>query len=121
MEKLPDTEDESAKITRDEFDDAVDSMKKAKAPGPDGIPAEVWQNSSVAREVLFDFLQKVWNKETVPANLALCIFVLMYKNKGSPDDLTKYRALGLLNHAYKIMTVILLRRLIDECAGFFSD
>ena len=121
MEKLPDAEDESAKITRDEFDAAVDSMKKAKAPGPDGIPAEVWQNSTVAREVLFDFLQKVWNKETVPANLALCIFVLMYKNKGSPDDLTKYRALGLLNHAYKIMTVILLRRLVDECADFFSD
>ena len=45
----------------------------------------------------------------------------MYKNKGSPDDLTKYRALGLLNHVYKIMTVVLLRRLVEECADFFSD
>ena len=71
--------------------------------------------------MLFNFLKKVWDKESVPPNLALCIFVMMYKNKGSPDDCSKYRALGLLNHAYKIMSVILLRRLVKECAGFFSD
>ena len=121
LEQLPDSEDENEAITREEFDDAVDSMKKAKAPGPDGIPAEVWQRSSVARDMLFNFLKKVWDKESVPPNLALCIFVMMYKNKGSPDDCSKYRALGLLNHAYKIMSVILLRRLVKECAGFFSD
>ena len=96
-------------------------MKKSKAPGPDGIPAEVWQKSTVARDLLFGFIKKVWDKETVPPNLALCIFVMMYKNKGSQDDCSKYRALGLLNHSYKIMSVILLRRLVKECASFFSD
>ena len=121
LEKLPDSTDAKDQITKEEFDHAVNSMKKSKAPGPDGIPAEVWQNSSVAKEVLFGFLQKVWNKETVPPNLALCIFVMMYKNKGPPDDCTKYRALGLLNHAYKIMSVILLKRLVEECRHFFSD
>jgi len=120
-EDLPVTEEDSAAMTREEFDRAVDSMKKAKAPGPDEIPAEVWQNSAVAREQLFKFLQQVWNKETVPENLATCVFIMMYKNKGSPDDCTKYRALGLLNHAYKIMSVILLKRLVVECADFFSD
>ena len=121
LEKLPDSTDAKDQITKEEFDHAVNSMKKSKAPGPDGIPAEVWQNSSVAKEVLFGFLQKVWNKETVPPNLALCIFVMMYKNKGSPDDCSKYRALGLLNHAYKIMSIILLKRLVEECRHFFSD
>ena len=121
LEELPESKDAKDQITREEFDNAVNRMKKSKAPGPDGIPAEVWQHSAVAREVLFSFLQKVWNKETVPPNLALCIFVMMYKNKGSPDDCTKYRALGLLNHAYKIMSVILLKRLVAECQEFFSD
>ena len=120
-EDLPDSDDDNAAITREEFDHAVDSMKKSKATGPDEIPAEVWQNSNVAREQLFKFLQQVWNKEVVPENLAACIFVMMFKNKGSPDDCSKYRALGLLNHAYKIMSVILLKRLVDECAEFFSD
>ena len=120
-EDLPDSDDDNAAITREEFDHAVDSMKKSKATGPDEIPAEVWQNSTVAREQLFKFLQQVWNKEVVPENLAACIFVMMFKNKGSPDDCSKYRALGLLNHAYKIMSVILLKRLVDECAEFLSD
>ena len=52
-------------------------MKKAKTPDPDGIPAEVWQNSNVARDLLpvFEFLKKFLNKETVPANLALCMYI----------------------------------------------
>ena len=81
LEELSDSDDESAMLTREEFDKSVDSsMKKAKAPGSDEIPTEVWQNSVVARELLFDFLQKVWNKEAVPANLVMCIFILMYKS-----------------------------------------
>ena len=30
-------------------------------------------------------------------------------------------ALGLLNHTYKIVSVTLLKRLVDECSEFFSD
>ena len=41
-EDLSDSEDNSAAMTREEFDRAVDSMKKTKSPGPDEIPAEVW-------------------------------------------------------------------------------
>ena len=96
-------------------------MRKGKATGPDNIPSEVWQNSTVAQEALFEFLKEVWRKERVPAELALGIFVMIYKNKGSQNDCSKYRAIGLLNHAYKILSVILLRRLERECAKFFSD
>ena len=53
--------------------------------------------------------------------LAICIFIMLYKNKGSHNDCSKYRALGLLNHAYKIMSVVLLRRLVEECKDFFSE
>ena len=63
----------------------------------------------------------VSKKEQVSENLAVCICIMLYKNKGSSDDYTKYRAIGLLNHAYKIMTTILLRRLVKECAAFFSE
>ena len=115
------SEEEEDQITEEEFEEAVSRMRKAKATGPDNIPAEVWQHSKVAKEALFEFLQKVWQKEQVPAELALGIFVMIYKRKGSPDDCSKYRAIGLLNHAYKILSVILLRRLEQECAKFFSE
>ena len=85
------------------------------------IAVEVWKHSQVAQNALFTFLQAVWKKEEVPANLAVCVFVMLYKNKGSKNDLTKYRAIGLLNHAYKILSVVLLKRLVAECSEFFSD
>ena len=51
----------------------------------------------------------------------LCDDLQLYKKKGSPnDDCSKYRAIGLLNHAYKIMSVTLLTRIVEECDEFFS-
>ena len=97
-------------------------MKSNKAPGADAIPSEVWKNSEGAKEELFQFLSAVWNKERVPPNLAVCVFVMIYKRKGSHNDCTKYRAIGLLNHAYKIMmSTVLLRRIVAECNSFFSE
>ena len=57
----------------------------------------------------------------MPENLAVCIFVMIFKRKGSHNDCSKYRAIGLLNHAYKVMSVVLLRRLVKECGKFFSE
>ena len=41
--------------------------------GADGIPAEVFKNSEVTKNLLFAFLEKVWKKESVPAELAVDI------------------------------------------------
>ena len=94
-------------MERKEFEEAVRHMKKGKATGSDGIPAEVFQNSSVAKDVLFEFLREVWKKEKVPPELAVGIFVMLYK-KGSSDDCANYRCICLLNHAYKILNVMLM-------------
>ena len=107
-------------LERKEYDEAVRHMKNGKAPGADGIPAEVFKNSEVARNLLFAFLKKVWSKEYVPAELAVGVFVMLYK-KGSADDFSNYRCICLLKHAYKILSVILMRRLTKECADFLSD
>ena len=45
---------------------------------------------------------------------------MIYK-KGNSEDCANYRYIGLFNHTYKIMTVVLLRRLVEECADFFFD
>ena len=46
---------------------------------------------------------------------------MVYKKKGSRDDPDKYRALGLLNHAYKILSVCLLNRMVSETDWFLSE
>ena len=121
FEALPTCIDEKDEITRAEFEYAVNKMKKNKSTGIDGVPAEVWQRSAVAKECLFTFLSKIWQKEEVPVELAVAVFIMIFKNKGSSEDYSKYRCIGLLCHAYKIMTIILLQRLVAECSSFFSD
>ena len=107
-------------LTQEEFLQAVKRMKKGKATGPDGIPAEVWKHSQLAKEELYFFLRGLWQAEEVPKNFALCAFVMLYK-KDSKNDCANYRALGLLNHSYKILTICLLNRLVKETSWFLSD
>jgi hypothetical protein len=89
-------------LTYAEFSKAIKHLKKGKATGPDWIPGEISRGSKVASSELFFFLKHVWDQECVPKSLVLCVFIMLYKKKGSRDDPSMYRALGLLNHAYKV-------------------
>ena len=111
---------EEDQLTIKEYLDAVDRMKNGKAVGPDRVPAEVYKHSELARSELYFFLQQVWKHECIPKNLVLCMFVLIHK-KGSSEKLDNYRALGMLNHAYKILSICLLKRLVVETDWFVSD
>ena len=55
-EALPPSPHEDDVLTRQEFDAAVAKMKKQKTTDKDNIPVEVWQNSNVANNLLFEFL-----------------------------------------------------------------
>ena len=93
-------------------------MKAGKVADMDNIPAEIWQHLTVEREELFKFIKQVWHKESVPSNLVVCIFVMILKHKGSHNDCSKH---SLLNHTYKIMSVILLKRIVQECVDFLGE
>ena len=96
-------------------------MKNAKSTGPDGIPVEVWKGSTVAYSELYFFLKHAWEQECIPKSLVMCVFIMVYKKKDSRDDPDMYRALGLLNHSYKILSVCLLNRLVKETDWFLSE
>ena len=123
-EEFPDLGDygveEADTLTEKEYLAAVKRMKNAKSTGPDGIPAEVWKHSQLAKEELYFFVSALWQSEKIPKNFALCAFVLLYK-KGPKNMCANYRALGLLNHSYKILSVCLLNRLVKETSWFLSD
>ena len=46
-------------------------------------------------------------------------FVMIYKNKGSSNDLTKYRCIGLLTHVFKAFQQYLLEKIVEETQGFY--
>ena len=112
--------DEEDELGRKEFDEAVQHMWNGRVTGVDEIPAEVHKHSAVVKDVLYEFLKKVWTKEHVPAALTVEMFVMIFK-KGSHDDCSNYRCMCLLNHVYKILSVVLLKRLVKECESFLSE
>eukprot|EP01050_Picozoa_sp_SAG11_P009703 SAG11_NODE_930_length_6500_cov_4.853304_5_plen_83_part_00 len=72
-------------------------------------------------EVLYNLIRRIWKEETVPEDLVRGLFVMVYKGKGSSDDLTKYKCICLLNHAHKILSAVLLRRLASECEEWLPE
>ena len=108
-------------LTRSEFDLVMKRMKSSKAMGPDEIPIEVFKRCPQLADELFNYIQYVWDNEVLPTNMALAKFVMLYKNKGSTNDQSKYRCIGLLNHSYKLLTTIMLTRLLNCSESFLQD
>ena len=96
-------------------------MQNHKAVGPDGIPAEPIKYCPAVKDALFQIVVKIWEDEKLPDTLARAKFTMLYKNKGSPNDPTKYRCIALLNHSYKILSRMILMRLMKQTGGALPD
>ena len=123
MPPLPLERSAADALTREEFELALSRLKceKATGPGPDGVPVEVYKFSKKAKDELFSFMQQVWEQERLPTNFAQAKFTMLFKNKGSSRDPTKYRCIGLLNHSYKILSIIILRGLLLSSERYLQD
>ena len=112
-------------ITKDEFvEKAIKSLKVGKAPGPDGgVPAIVYKNCPLIKNELFQLLQFMWEEEVVPVTLVRVKFRMIYKHKGFSfsNDPSKYRCIALLNHAYKVLSYIILGRLLTTTDDLLQD
>mgnify|MGYP006202534835 CR=1 FL=1 len=103
---LPNTQGTEA-LSDAQFDSALTSMKNRKSCGPDNIPSELYKASPLYNCLLRDLLKKIWLDEEVPVEFVRATFVMLYKHKGSRNDPSKYRCIGLLNHAYKVLNTCL--------------
>ena len=108
-------------ITRKEFDVAMKRLKSGKATGPDGVPAAVYKNCPLIENELFRLLQFMWDEEVVPKSLTTTKFHMLFKQKDSNNDPSRYRDIAMLNHAYKVLSYILLGRLLSPSEGFLQD
>lgn len=120
MPDLP-ARDADNKLKAREVWKAVKSLKNHKAVGADGIPVEVYKASTSAFLLLYELLDRVWREEAVPVDLGVAIFKMLYKRKGSPNDPGKYRCIGLLNSAYKVLSTVMLQRLQVETKVYLKD
>ena len=101
----------------DEVQRAVRKTNSHKAPGIDGLPAEVYKyGGDQLLEKLTSLFTLCWSKGEVPGDLRDAVIVSLYKNKGEKSDCSNYRGVTLLSTAGKILARVLLDRLIPAIA-----
>lgn len=111
LEKFMNVQPETLEPTLEEVKQAIQHLKNNKAPGEDGLPAEVLKEGKeiVAREV-HKIILEVWKTETIPSEWKEAIVVPILK-KGDKQDCKNYRGISLLNTTYKVFSKILQKRL----------
>lgn len=89
-------------------------LKKAKAPGEDGIENEAWRfMSKEMGEEFWKMINRVWKGEGIPLDWNKGLICPIYK-KGEKSEVKNYRGITLMDTAYKIYATILNRRLEIE-------
>ncbi|KAK7481830.1 hypothetical protein BaRGS_00026977 [Batillaria attramentaria] len=117
-------------ITEKEIQEAIRHLKRNKASGWDGIPAEVLKNARYIIPFLKAFFNALLDAGYFPKPWCMSIIVPLYK-KGNADEPGNYRGVSLLSVVSKVFTYILNKRLTEwaeeqsviakEQAGVRSD
>jgi len=101
--------------TLDEVKKAIHQTSSGKAPGMDGIPAEVYKATGpIALATFHSIIHCIWEDVAIPQEFRDATIVSLYKNKGSKSDCGNYRGISLLSTAGKILARIILNRLITS-------
>ena len=87
-------------------------VKSHKSPGIDQIPAELIKarGRTICLEI-YKLITSIWKKEKLPEERKESIIIPIHK-KGDKTDCNNYRGISLLPNTYKILSSILLSRLI---------
>ncbi|BHF72286.1 hypothetical protein SprV_0401535000 [Sparganum proliferum] len=93
-----------------EVADAIRKLRNNKAPGEDGIPAEIFKSCvDTLAPWLHEVIERAWRDEVVPDDWGLGILVPILK-KGDKTRRENYRGISLIDVAAKIFAIVLLRR-----------
>jgi hypothetical protein len=105
-------EELDASTTEEELSKAIYSLAHGKAPGGDGIPAEVLQCAKpTLMRHLHTLLCQCREEGSVPQDMRDANIVTLYKNKGDRSDCNNYRGISLLSIVGKAFARVALKRL----------
>ena len=108
--------------TREELVTAIDKMKNGKAPGRDGIPAEIFKyGGELLTNRLYQLIVMSWQEGIIPQGFKDVSIVPIFKKKGDHRDCGNYRGISLLAIAGKIMAKIVQDRLSKLAEGILTE
>ncbi len=105
------TGEDEPEILLDEVREAVKALRKRKAPGCDGIEAEVWQAlGEKGTRIMWRLCRSIWKRKKWPAQWCRSVLIPLHK-KGDARLCSNYRTIALIPHASKVMLRIINNRL----------
>lgn len=90
------TDEQGRIILRDDYNKALEDMKRNKAPGVDNIPIELIENSEeTIKEELFKLVKEIYESGTIPEDFQKSIIISIPK-KLTADKYEDFRTLSLM-------------------------
>ena len=112
VETLPTQTELDHPPTMEELMEAVNALPARKAPGKDGISAELIKAAKgPLAPHLLDLLQQCWREGEVPQDMRDSVIVTLYKNKGDRSDCNNHRGISLMSIVGKCFARVALKRL----------
>ena len=117
----PPGNEDSQDILYSEVQAAINSLKRNKSPGSDGITAEMLQagGEPLSRQI-HKLCNKAWHEGTIPEEWGKSILVPIPK-KGDLSNCSNYRTISLINHTGKVLLIVLLNRLKNHLNPYLSE
>ena len=108
-------------VSKDEVLGAIKQLKSHKAPGVDGIHAEILKaGGDPMATMIHRLIEKIWEKEQVPEDWRKAVIVPLFK-KGDKSLCENWRGISLLSVVGKVFTRLLLNRLIHFTDSQLSE
>ena len=106
---IPDLEE--GEVTQEEVEKAIRAMKSGKAPGENGISANMLKALGLlAVEPLTKVLQLAYNRNEIPEEWNSAVIIPLFK-KGDRTRCGNYRGISLLDVCLKVYEKVLLNRI----------
>ena len=108
---LPEDATYDNSLLMEEVIQAIEGLKKRKAPGFDNIPAELLQaGGNHVHRVLHKICNEAWKANKWPEQWTKSLLIPLYK-KGNTKKCQNYRTISLISHPSKVLLKIILNRL----------
>ena len=102
------TRPEQGDFTLEELQQVIATLKAKKAPGPDGVPNELYKLLDQEAELaLLQAYNQIRSNLTIPPGWLEAKVVTIFKGKGSDTHPGNYRPIALLNVVYKILAAMI--------------
>ncbi|XP_035894536.1 uncharacterized protein LOC118504301 [Anopheles stephensi] len=113
--------DEVPPPSLDEIANAIEQVKSNKVAVSDGLAAELFKMGPERLTVeMHQLITRIWEQEELPEQWKLGVIHPIYK-KGDKLECSSYRAISVLNTAYKILSQILFCRLAPFAMDFVGS